>query len=167
MSTPVRVVFLDIDGVVATSSSYKKARFVQGPWGGPAIDPSSLLSPRLVANVQRLCDVSGAVVVISSSWRTMHSLEHISAWLRSAGLTAPVIGATPDLGPGATRGDEIKAWMDAHAVRPKDVVILEDDEDVGPLRSRQVKPTFDGPHQGFTPRHVNIALRLFGIKTRR
>lgn len=169
----MRTVFLDIDGVVATDSSYRNAPCIRVPqaWG-PAetvwTDPPGLLVPGLVRNVQVLCETAGASVVISSSWRTMHPISDITLWLQSAGLTAPIIGQTPRLfgvpanQPNA-RGLEIQQWVEANHLEPGDILVLEDKEDVRPYRARQVKTTSHGHRQGFTERHLRVALRLWGL----
>lgn len=152
----MNVVFLDIDGVLATRSSYRAAGW------SPGKGPEGLIVPDRAARVDELCRRVDASVVISSSWRQQHPLEDLTQWLREAGLSAPVLGATPVL-PGRRRGEEIEAWVVAHGAKPEQFVILEDEEDVRPYRSRQVQTCFEGPRQGFLPKHLRQALRLFGV----
>lgn len=163
----MRVVFLDFDGVIATASTYKVAYTVRVPtaWGESETHwprPYELIDPRLVANVQKLCTEAEAAVVLSTSWRESHPLADLTLWLRNAGLTAEVLGTTPVF-PGEPRGKEIVAWMESNGRTAPDVVILEDDEDVAPLRGRQIRTAFGGPRQGFTDRHLRRALRLWGL----
>lgn len=162
----MRIVFLDFDGVVTTNSSYRGAPCIEVPqaWGPPETvwtNPPGLLVPGLVANVQALCEASEASIVISSDWRKMHRFDDLVAWLRSSGLSAPVVGATPVLH--TPRGLEIQAWVEQNSLTPQDLVILEDEEDVRPYRGRQVRTAFGGPRQGFTERHLRTALRMWGL----
>ncbi len=166
---PVRVVFLDIDGVITTAASYKDAPRIEAPRKSFYDDPvitwtnmPGLLVPELVANVQALCAASEASVVISSHWRLERPLE-VVPWLQAAGLTATILGITPIRD---TRIAEIMAWMSEHGVKRQDIVILEDEHGCGSLRGRQIKTSFTGPEQGFTAEHLRLALRLWGIGPR-
>lgn len=159
----MKIVFLDFDGVIATKTSYANAKLKPQ---GLGIDPLDLLVPELVDNVNELCTRAGADVVISSSWRNLYHLDQLRDWLKRAGLQANVIGATPNLfwtDLPSTRGLEIKVWATNNKLGRKDLVILEDEEDVRPYRGRQVQTCFQGVHQGFTKRHLKRALRLWGL----
>jgi hypothetical protein len=115
------VLFVDVDGVLAT----------------PRTRPVGTLDPALVARLDRLCREAGAVVVISSSWRAM-GLETLRALFDRAGFTGAIVGATPDLGAAATRGEEIAAWHLEHG--PTDYAILDDDAaDMGDLLPRLIR----------------------------
>ncbi|MEQ1494453.1 MAG: HAD domain-containing protein [Novosphingobium sp.] len=148
-----RYVFLDFDGVIVTSSSYKRVK----DWEGAG---SALIEPRLVANVQTLCEKSGARVVISSAWRLVYAPDYLNEMLRDAGLRVDVAGQTPRVG---HRGEEIRRWCQLYNAAEEDIVILEDEEDVSPFRHRQVRTTFTGTRCGFTERHLSRALRLWGL----
>ena len=154
----MKVVFLDFDGVICTTSTYKRWRKTPGS----SEHPEELFDRKLVANVQTLCERSGAVVVLSTSWRHKFPLDDIRAWLEEAGLKAAVVGRTEYRG---VRVNEISWYMGEHepVLYPKDVVILEDAEPMLHLEGRTVRTTFEGPHPGFTERHLKYALRLFGI----
>ena len=161
-----RTLFLDFDGVIATSGTYKRARSALIPqaWGPPekvwTHPGEDLLSAELAANVQELCVLTGAQVVLSTSWRNLYSLETLKGWLTTKGLTAEVVGVTPVLY-GKTRGTEIDAFMHTRDLTAQDIVILEDEEDVRPYRARQVKTSFMGSNAGFTKRHLARALKLW------
>ena len=161
-----RIVFLDIDGVLATARTYQGAPFIRVPvpWGEPETvwtDPRGLLDPKLAANVEALCEAAGAGLVVSSDWRRAHDLETLAGWFASVGLTAPLLGATPILGP--PRGAEIQRVVESMGLEPADFLILEDVEDVRPYRGRQIQTTFNGPRPGFTERHLRRALRAWGL----
>lgn len=110
------VIFLDIDGVLNHAGWYELLKPRLG-----TTKPVDWLDPACINRLNRLCTDTGASLVISSSWRTY--LAHTEDVLRAAGLTAEVIGATPDDNPVSLddeartekgRWCEIRAWLDAH-----------------------------------------------------
>ena len=113
MATPSRVVFLDIDGVLNTIFS----------WGKRPLHET--LDAERVQRIRHLCDVTGSVVVISSSWRMLFSVDELRQM-----LALPVIGCTPQLGTGH-RCDEIRFWVNSQQAPPDHFVIFDDDETAG------------------------------------
>lgn len=134
-----KVIFLDFDGVLNSDQTEVEAS---------SIHPYLYLDPQLVKRVQQICDQTGAVIVLSTSWRTrIHSswaqesylsLDELREALLSAGLTAEVIDVTPDLARedyiGRTdltiwrcppRHREIVAWVEKN--KPTSFVVLDDD----------------------------------------
>lgn len=110
----MKAIFLDIDGVIATPTSvrlnYLLGRNPTNQW----YDFVSL------TYVGRLVSETGAVVVLTSTWRadlehanpmTKAIMDNLFAQLEEVG--APVYDATPVL-PGADRSEEIGAWLDEH-----------------------------------------------------
>lgn len=103
-----RILFLDIDGVLNSERSCHA-------FGGYPHDftPGGIARFDLVAValVRRLCRESGAVVVLSSTWR-----YHFSAAEVAAALDLPVIGTTTIVNANdyASRGGEIAAWLAEH-----------------------------------------------------
>lgn len=143
------IVFLDFDGVVMTAESYASAaedvaKLQRGPNEDTWLAKVAYhrLDPALVANVQKLCELRGADVVLSTAWRPHDVSERpklVSA-LRRRGLKAKVVGQTPRLYPKPRRfgdhelprGAEIRAWLDRwrKGWRSDDIIILDDDPDV-------------------------------------
>lgn len=119
MSAPV--VFLDIDGVCNHRRLYAELSGKRGQ-----TEPADWLDPACVARVDALCARTGAVVVISSSWREyLQTHERVAEVLASRGLTARVVDGTPrlidmvalaaaDPATAETRWTEVRAWLDAH-----------------------------------------------------
>ena len=110
----MRVIFLDIDGVVATPTSvrlnYLLGRTVETQWyDGVAL-----------SYLGRLVEESAGLVVLTSTWRegltskdpfTRAIMDNLLAQLADAG--APVADTTPRL-PGHDRSAEVAAWLAAH-----------------------------------------------------
>lgn len=146
----MRVVFLDIDGVLNSLDWYQRRVGRAGP--DDEIDPAA------VARVQRLCEETSARIVVSSTWRLLHKLPKLRNILAQHGLLAPIIGVTPCLPGSRIRGDEIQLWLDRYidsgplSRGPIDgMVILDDDSDMGHLAPWLVRTPFE---TGFVDAHI-------------
>ena len=119
------VLFLDIDGVL---NSIQFAIKMQGhPMYRHALDPVC------VQHLQRVVDHTGCGLVISSTWRRLHSLERIGEMLGAAGLhDFAIVGATPVANePGITRGDEVLEWLRINKYKEQ-YVVVDDSRDFYP-----------------------------------
>lgn len=127
-----RIVFLDIDGVLAPIRNYSGYMFVCHD----LLPPNGCLKfdTYCVDQLNQLCTLTGAKIVISSSWRHyIPDIEKMRAMFIRQGVTAEVIGMTPeaqDSWPDCSRGAEIKAFMDAFDGEIENFVIV-DDSDMG------------------------------------
>lgn len=112
-------VFADIDGVFNHARLYAALAARRG-----TTTPVDWLDPVYLARMNTVCDATGAELVISSAWPSyVGGLDAVVTILRAAGLTAPVVGATPEANPlpledphrtRKGRGYEIRAWLRAH-----------------------------------------------------
>jgi len=155
MDTEVKqrpVVFLDIDGVIATKSSYRKAGELRDE------RPEALLDKQCVRRLQDFVDWIDGDIVLISAWRDMYPMEffHEHVSFRIVGMTKP------DHELPAMRHEQVSDWMSEHDVSADRIVILEDENDMGPLRSRWVRTNFNGPNQGFSRKHLRRALYTLG-----
>lgn len=97
------------------------------------------IDPKAVEQLQRIVDETRCSLVLSSTWRLIHSLPLMRAKLAAKGMRAPVplYDKTPDLDPedGALsrrcRGHEIDAWIDRVGYSGW-YVCLDDDSDFLP-----------------------------------
>jgi hypothetical protein len=127
------VVFLDIDGVLNDAAwlaalEAAETRDANAPrvlsWSRELA--VKMLDPSRVARLQRLCDATGASVVIVSGWRRWAKPEEIAAVLATAGLRAPVLGAVGGLKMGGDlRASAAVEWLDGHP-EVKRWVVLDD-----------------------------------------
>lgn len=112
----MRVLFLDIDGVL-NSASYRKSAPSTGDIDVDFRDLArrlpTLLDAWCVRRVQSICDDTGAVIVLSTSWRVL-GLDVVRPILRDAGLTADVVDKIGREGGGRSRGMAIRAWVGYH-----------------------------------------------------
>ena len=129
MSTPLRVLFLDIDGVL---NSRRTCLALGGiPHGLTPADVAKL-DPVALVLVRNLCRSAGLSVVVSSTWRILHHWDAIGR-----ALDLPTMGATPRLG--GFRGDEVQAWLEEHP-DVQDWAAVDDDSDFHPdQKDRLVK----------------------------
>lgn len=126
MPVSAPVIFLDIDGVMNNTGEHAG--------GGPV----SWLDPTNVAILNKVVRATGAVVVISSSWRLSASLAELRAGFVAAGCIAEIVDVTPDLD-GPRRGREIRAWLDAQAAPPARYVAIDDQFDMPELPGKLIK----------------------------
>jgi len=127
---PRRVIFLDIDGVLAPIEHW---------------DRYGDLDRACVQVLNAIVAGGEADVVVSSSLRYGRTVADLQAMLDSQGFTGRVIDKTPT-GLGAGRADEIAAWLAEHAV--DGYVILDDHLDMGALRPHLV---LTHPARGLQP----------------
>lgn len=114
----MKVIFLDFDGVLNSSTSFlyeSNRRKVHKEQGikGPV---NQTLSLHCCAALQYVLDKYPEVkIVISSTWRELFDLEWLKAKLAEYHIdSSRVIGKTPkDYARGA-RGDEIQWWLNEH-----------------------------------------------------
>lgn len=138
-----RVVFLDIDGVLAPIRQW---------------DRYSDLDSACIRVLNEIVARGGADVVVSSTWRYGKSIAELQAMLDSEGFAGRVLDKTPTGAPGADRGEEIAAWLAAHAV--EGYVIIDDHADMGDLHARlvQTQPAH-GLQPADAPRAIATLLR--------
>ena len=110
----MKAIFLDIDGVIATPTSVR-LNYLLGR--GPT---NQWYDGVALTYLGRLVEQTGAVVVLTSTWRedlehqnpmTKAIMDNLFAQLEAAG--APVSDLSPVLRE-ADRSAEIGAWLDAH-----------------------------------------------------
>jgi len=117
-----RVIFLDIDGVLAPIRRW---------------DRYGDLDPACIQVLNEIVARGGADVVVSSTWRYGKTVAELQAMLESQGFTGCVLDKTPAGAPGAGRGEEIAAWLVDHPVAG--YVIIDDHVDMGALRTHLVQ----------------------------
>jgi hypothetical protein len=139
----MKILFLDFDGVLNTHRN---------------IDPDpEIFSPAACANLSKLLsDEPDLVIVVSSAWRH-GGKDYVRNILSKNGIArSRVVGVTGNE-PGC-RGDQIKAWLDAHDELPiESFVIFDDENDMGPVLDRLVKTQ---SYIGLTSEHVEDAKKI-------
>ena len=138
-----RVIFLDIDGVLAPIRRW---------------DRYGDLDPACIRVLNEIVTHGGADVVVSSTWRYGKTVAELQEILDAQGFSGCVLDKTPTGAPGADRGEEIAAWLAEHAVGG--YVIIDDHVDMGELRTHLVltQPA-RGLQPGDAPRAIAILMR--------
>ena len=147
---PCRVVFLDFDGVLNNESCIAD------------LNASQRFHPPSVQALNEILRRTGALIVISSSWRCLWPLAELVEFLESEGvLPRRVVGRTPELE--TERGVEINAWLKSAPYPVASFVILDDMEDMAMHRGRLVLTSFEnGLTQGHALEAVEILSRPWG-----
>lgn len=120
----MKVIFLDIDGVIASIDYLRVTSFLEIP------NPDKFgygFDPRCVMNFKKIILQTDASIVISSTWKSMGINKLRNMWdIRQ--LPGEIIDITQK-DPSGKRGLEIKRWLDEN----KDIdnyLILDDDTDM-------------------------------------
>jgi len=126
-----RVIFLDIDGVVAPIRRW---------------DRYGDLDPACIQVLNEIVALGAAEVVVSSTWRYGKTVGELQQILDAAGFYGSVVDKTPMGAPGTDRGAEIAAWLAQHVV--SGYVIIDDHVVAGELRAHLV---LTQPARGLQP----------------
>jgi HAD domain in Swiss Army Knife RNA repair proteins len=135
-----RVIFLDIDGVLAPIRRW---------------DRYGDLDPACIRVLNEIVAGGEADVVVSSTWRHGKTIAELQDMLQTGGFAGCVVDKTPANIPGASRGDEIAAWLAAHTV--DGCVIIDDHADMGELRTHLVQTH---PAHGLQPADAPRAIEM-------
>lgn len=125
---PRKVIFLDIDGVMNSVGLR-----VQDPRG--LVD---FLEPGPVATLNTIIAITGAAVVVSSTWRLTTPFPELVASFAAAGCTAQIVDITPEID-ARQRGLEVAAWLAQQSRPPERFVVLDDDFDMPAFPDRLVR----------------------------
>lgn len=148
VTPPLRIVFLDFDGVLNARALVDRAPL-------PLVLGGELLDAEAVARVERLCVEAGAAIVVTSTWRLTFDRTALQGLLRAQGLAStPVLDCTPFIPHKRGRGQEIQRWLDA-APPLAGLVILDDEADMLHLAPWLVQTSFE---TGLLDAHADAAL---------
>ncbi len=98
MNKITKVLFLDVDGVLNCARTTARYNQFIG------------IDPYMALLVNRICEATGAQIVLSSTWRLQKNLRDE---VNSVIFPTP-IDVTPDHNDMTNRGSEIQAWLDQH-----------------------------------------------------
>ena len=124
----MKIIFLDIDGVLnLIPQGFDK-------YGG-------IFHQHFTDNLSKIINDTGAKIVISSTWR-LSGLQVMNDMWKFRNLPGEVIGITPTayyntdfrigIDEDATRGHEIRWWLENYTKNVDNYVILDDDNDMLP-----------------------------------
>jgi HAD domain in Swiss Army Knife RNA repair proteins len=155
------IVFLDIDGVLNSKQWYGRATSRQEERRSqPSTDQSLLersIDPACIQRLNRLLQLTGAVVIVSSSWRKKLHVSEIVSIIEARGFCGEVIGATPSDCGTLSRGEEITNWLKENVPRGVAYVVLDDEVGTGLAIELVVVTSRD---TGLTDEDVERAVRI-------
>lgn len=153
----MRVIFLDIDGVLNSVSSFIYNNRLN-LLGLSDILTHQSLCPIACSNLQYILEeVPDLKVVITSTWRKYHSLDELrNMFSKNTISSEKVIDATPAVS--RYRGEEIESFLNIHP-EVTEFVILDDDTDMKPYRHRLVKTD---SRNGLTFVDAENVIKMFG-----
>lgn len=134
MKASEKFLFLDFDGVLNSRQWFKDNLEAINR---EEVKPSRDVDRAAVERLNRIVEMTGAGVVISSTWRRLHPFYTLVEILERHGFRGRVVGVTPILD--TYRGTEIAAWMKASNVEEHQIAILDDDSDMLHLAGRLVR----------------------------
>lgn len=144
----LKVLFLDIDGVVLSGEELQKSR------------NRRYLPPHKISLVREVCARSGAVIVVSSTWRhsddTKGALEAVELPLHPDWRT-PLPKMLGGHYTGEQRGREIQHWIDKHPETAAYAIVDDDSDMLTSQMSNFVKTPFQ---TGIEAAHVNALVSI-------
>jgi len=148
----MKVIFLAIDGVLNSDVSFCKNR-EDGIRKGFADLPHKMH----VNELNRIIDRVKAEIVLSSSWRIIHSLPSMRIIFHICGVERDILDFTPRL-PNKKRANEIQMWLNCWQdsnkaarflsygvvtdIKIEDFVILDDDPNMDHLTHKLIQTDF-------------------------
>ena len=102
-----KVIFLDFDGVLATSRYNTQLSEKVQPWTDGF---GTLFDPVCVDNMKLIIETTCADIVVTSTWKMKLGLDGIQTMWSERQLPGKVVGVTPDIDV-VCRGNEIEAWL--------------------------------------------------------
>lgn len=162
---PIKVIFLDFDGVI-NSWPFKKARPPQQkPTAEMTLDElrDRQVDKAAIARLNVIVKRTAAVVVVSSMWRDTMSRADLRSMLRRNGFAGVMLDKTP--GGCGNRGLQIKQWLEATRRAVESFVIIDDEDDFERFgRNRLVQTSYVGG--GLLDEHVEQACKVLATPCR-
>jgi hypothetical protein len=148
------VVFLDIDGVLNSKQWYAHDAASHDGISTERERWEHSIDPECVQRLNRILQQTGAVVIVSSSWRKTHALSEIVSILESRGFSGEVDGATSANGT-LSRTEEIAEWLAENRPPVAAYVVIDDELTSALPAERVVSPS---NQTGLTDKDVEQAI---------
>lgn len=147
------IIFLDFDGVLNTEQ-YQAQLAINGAstrdnWG-------ARFDPRAVYNLDKLIEATNAGIVVSSSWRFVHTLDDLIKMWEVRELPGEIIDTIPCGPVNVSRGEDIESWLDSHGHHA--YVIIDDYDDFFPSQHTRYVET--NPVIGLSLANVQKAIDI-------
>jgi hypothetical protein len=158
-----KILFLDCDGVLNSKNWVTRERKRRLELTGVRDFVVDEVDPVAISLLNGIIEETNCCVVISSSWRSTHTMPEILAKFEAAGFVhhAAVIGKTGLLGSLPKRGHKIQHWLDQHPETER-YCILDDIPDMLPIQRDSFVRTFDDV--GLTARDQFRCIKILNKK---
>jgi hypothetical protein len=158
----MKVIFLDFDGVLNSEASFRMEIRRKNN------RVSDTLNPVACSNLQYILEQASDVkIIISSTWRKIHTLVELQNILNSYGVEAArVAGKTPATLSGH-RGHEIRLWLDDNPNVTQYVIIDDDGDAITALNHGEEGTDQKGhffettPEDGLLFKHAQAIAKIF------
>lgn len=145
----MKIIFLDIDGVLITRETCKQG--------------FKIVDKNCVAALNDLIKLTESQIVLSSSWRMGRTVSECQELIDTFGVKGTVIDRTPAIE--LSRGNEISLWLARNQHLPiNSFVIIDDDNDMFPWGARLCRTSME---HGFTQLHIQIAVDILNREIER
>ena len=158
----MKVIFLDIDGVLVTRNSIKY-QYLNYP------DENDIrFSKKAVKNLNKLIRLTKAKIVISSTWRLVHSFEELQNIFKNQRINGEIISTTSidkaTVEEDIPRGQKIGDWLKQHS-EIEQYVIIDDDVQADCIQFHPHNCVETSYKRGFSPEdRFNEALAILNEK---
>ena len=156
----MKVIFLDIDGVIVTASHLADLHAS----GKRVADHNGLhrFDPRCVKNFVKILDATGAKIVLSSSWK-MFGKDMFDRLWETRKMPGEIMDFTVNLMGG--RGHEIARWLRDHDNVESFVIIDDTVSDL--LRNQTDRTVHTTWEDGLTNELADVAIRILNTPIER
>jgi len=148
----MKIIFLDIDGVLNSADYYKKVAKKGKDW--------NRFNPLAVEIIKRLVVEFNSEIVITSSWR-FGAVKELKNELIKSGLIKHLHKdwKTPVIHPSSqSRGNEIRTWLENHKQVDNYIIIDDDDNILNEQMGNFIKTDIN---EGITEKHYYSARDIF------
>ena len=142
----MKVIFLDVDGVLNNDGYFERTKNEK--------QNRIELDDENIKCLKEIIDLTGAKVVVTSTWKELRIYNELISYLKSFGIE--VYDKTVHMS--YNRGDEIREYLSTHEI--DNFIILDDEifKDFNELILHLVKTDFY--NGGLTEQHKTLALKL-------
>ena len=158
----MKIIFLDIDGVLVTRNSIKY-QYLNFP------DEDEIrFSKKAVKNLNKLIRLTKARIVISSTWRLFHSFEKLQNIFEEQEIKGKIISTTSvekaTIEEDIPRGQKITDWLEQNS-KVEQYVIIDDDVQADCIQFHPYNCVETSYKRGFAPEErFNEALAILNEK---
>lgn len=164
MTAPAtKILALDFDNVIndnahilATTKEFPGVQRFSLELGRAMIDPVRC------ARIQRICDTTGAAILLVTGWRRWTEWENLAGLLKDHGITAKVVGAVGGIKmSGDLRAMAMREWLEEHPEVTRYVIIDDDESRLwGYGRNNPWKDVMVIPKDGIEEEHIPQAIEI-------